>query len=78
LSTSGSSVPQHKAELVKKVEEEIRKKIAIGSKMSRAKLEEYLVFRFSDLQAANFAIFNLVKREEIELRDGTKIVVRLR
>ena len=78
LSTSGSNVPQHKAELVKKVEEEIRKKLAIGSKMSRAKLEEYLVFRFSDLQAANFAIFNLVKRDEIELRDGTKIVVRLR
>ena len=78
LSASGVSVPREMADLVIKIEEAIRRKVAIGTKIQKAKLEQELLTIFSDHRSVEMAMVNMIKRDEFQQRDGWRLLIRMR
>ncbi|CAG9335014.1 unnamed protein product [Blepharisma stoltei] len=78
LSAAGISVPREMAELVMKIEEATRRRVAIGTKITKARLEQELLTMFTDYRAVEMALVNMIKREEFQQRDGWKMLQRTR
>lgn len=78
LSASGVSVPREMAEMVIKIEETIRRKVAIGTKIAKAKLEQELLTIFADHRSIEMALVNMIKRDEFQQRDGWRLLIRMR
>jgi DNA replication licensing factor MCM5 len=78
LSASGVSVPREMAELVQKIEEAIRRKVAIGTKIQKSRLEQELLTIFSDYRSVEMALVNMIKRDEFQQRDGWRLLIRMR
>lgn len=71
-----SKPPEELINLIKKIEETIKRRFPIGSKISAPKLNEDLNALFSNSRAINFAISNLCKCDEFKLSDSQKILTR--
>lgn len=78
LSGSGVTIPREMAELVIKIEEAIRRKVAIGTKIQKVRLEQELLTMFSDYRSVEMAMVNMIKRDEFQQRDGWRLLVRMR
>lgn len=78
LSASGVSVPREMAEVVIKIEETIRRKVSIGTKIAKAKLEQELLTIFADHRSIEMALVNMIKRDEFQQRDGWRLLIRMR
>jgi DNA replication licensing factor MCM5 len=78
LSASGVSVPREMAEQIVKIEEVVRRKVSIGTKISKAKLEQELLTIFADHRAIEMALVNMIKRDEFQQRDGWRLLIRMR
>lgn len=78
LSSGGVSVPREIADLVMKIEEATRRRVAIGTKVTKARLEQELLTMFSDSRAVEMALVNMIKREEFQQRDGWRMLIRVR
>ena len=78
LSGSGVTIPREMAELVIKIEEAIRRKVAIGTKIQKARLEQELLTMFSDYRSVEMAMVNMIKRDEFQQRDGWRLLIRMR
>ena len=66
------------AELVIKIEETIRRKVVIGTKIAKAKLEQELLTIFGDHRSIEMALVNMIKRDEFQQRDGWRLLIRMR
>jgi hypothetical protein len=64
--------------LVRKVEEAIKRRVAIGTKISYPKLHEEMMSRFDNPRAIDHAILSMVKRDEFAHKEARKILERKR
>ena len=78
LSASGVSIPRDMVELVIKIEDTIRRKVAIGTKIQKVRLEQELLTMYSDYRSVEMALVNMIKKEEFQQRDGWRLLVRMR
>jgi len=62
--------------MVLKVEESIKKRIAINSKVDFTKLKEEMISRFVNERAVDYAIFNLIRSEILQQIEGKRVLVR--
>jgi len=69
-------MPQEIAGLVLKIEEAIRRRVAIGNKINHAKLLEEMVARYMNQRAVEWAIVNMVKSDEFQHIEGKKVLLR--
>ena len=72
----GLSVPSEISSLVLKIEEAIKRRETIGSKVNYDKLVEELTGRFSNLRAVELGIMSLIKNDEFQQIEGKKILIR--
>ena len=63
---------------MQKVEDAIKRRVAIGTKISYPKLTQELLNRFDNQRAIDFAIMAMVKRDELVHHDARKILERKR
>jgi len=73
---SGAEIPQEISGLVVKIEEAIKRRVAIGNKISHAKLIEEMIARFMNQRAVEWAIVNMVKSEEFIHIEGRRALLR--
>ncbi|OMJ78672.1 hypothetical protein SteCoe_21479 [Stentor coeruleus] len=78
LSASGVTIPKEMVDLVMKIEEAARRKVAIGTKIQKSRLESELTTMFSDSRSVQMALVNMIKRDEFQQRDGWRLLVRMR
>jgi len=79
-STGGSSkeTPADLVNLVSKIEDAIKRRVAIGTRISYPKLQSELLSRFDNTRAIDYAIMAMVKRDELLHHDARKILERKR
>ena len=78
MSTSGITVPEEMASLVMSIEEAIRRRISIGTRIARNRLHGELLGRYANIRAVDFALFNMIKREEFSYKDGRRLMERVK
>jgi DNA replication licensing factor MCM5 len=66
------------APVVLKVEEAIRRRLAIGSKVGYQKLVEELILRFNSERPIEHAIITMIKRDELKYLEARKIIQRMK
>jgi len=64
--------------LTTRIEDAIRRRVAIGTKIAYPKLLQELLGRFDNERAISFAIMAMVRRAEFKHEEARKILVRLR
>jgi DNA replication licensing factor MCM5 len=64
--------------LIRKVEEAIKRRVAIGTKISYPKLQQEMMQRFENAKAIDHAIISMIKRDEFIHMEGRKILARKR
>lgn len=69
-------MPSEISGLVLKIEEAIKRRVTIGSKINYDKLVEELTGRFSNLRAVELGIMSLIKNDEFQQIEGKKILIR--
>jgi DNA replication licensing factor MCM5 len=72
----GYEITPDMAPTVIKIEEAVRRRLAIGSKVGYEKLSEELIVRFSSQRAIEIAIINMIKRDELVHHEARKILQR--
>eukprot|EP01017_Pseudomicrothorax_dubius_P024576 TRINITY_DN2610_c0_g2_i2.p1 TRINITY_DN2610_c0_g2~~TRINITY_DN2610_c0_g2_i2.p1 ORF type:complete len:504 (+),score=160.75 TRINITY_DN2610_c0_g2_i2:332-1843(+) len=72
----GINVPVDMAGVVLKIEESIKKRLPIGSKIAHTKLQEELNARFQNPRAIEVAIVNMIRREELQHFEGKRVLMR--
>ena len=76
MSTSGVTVPEEIAQLIMSIEDAIRRRISIGTRIARNRLHGELLGRFANIRAVDFALHNMIKRDEFVYRDGRRLLER--
>lgn len=64
------------AGLCLKIEDSIKRRVAIGSKINYDKLVEELTVRFLNLKAVELSLMNLIRNEEFQQIEGKKLLIR--
>ena len=64
--------------LIRKVEEAIKRRVAIGTKISYPKLHQEMMQRFENSKAIDHAIISMIKRDEFQHQEARKILARKR
>ena len=77
-SSSAKETPAELKGLVQKIEDAIKRRVAIGTKIAYPKLTQELLNRFDNQRAIDFAIMAMVKRDEMVHHDARKILERKR
>ena len=62
--------------MVLKIEDSIRRRVAIGSKINYDKLVEELSNRFNNIKAVELSVVNLIKNDEFQQIEGKKVLLR--
>jgi hypothetical protein len=75
-SNDARDTPAELQDLCGKIEEAIKRRVAIGSKISYAKLQQELMMRFENDRAINYAIIAMVKKGEFQHQESRKILCR--
>lgn len=78
LSMNTQDTPVELQNMVGKVEEAIKRRVAIGTRIGYPKLQEELLNRFNNQRAVEFAIISMVKRDELVHHEARKILERRR
>ena len=73
---NAQEAPQELLGLVRKVEEAIRRRVAIGTKISYPKLQQEMMMRFENQRAIDYAIVKMVKTGEFQHQESRKILFR--
>lgn len=78
MQNSAKETPEELRTLVQRVEDAIKRRVAIGNRIAYPKLIQELTGRFDNERAINFAIMAMVKRGEFNHLESRKILVRQR
>jgi MoxR-like ATPase len=76
--TSTQDTPDELKNLTRKIEEAIKRRVAIGTRIGYPKLQEELLNRFDNARAIDFAIISMVRRDEFVHHEARKILERKR
>jgi len=72
----GLNIPSEISSLVLKIEDSIKRRVAIGSKINYDKLVEELCMRFNNIKAVELSVVNLIKNDEFQQIEGKKVLLR--
>jgi len=72
----GVEIPPELAPVIIRIEESIRKRVAIGNRVGHARLCEEMTERYQDSKAVELAILNMIKSDELQQQEGRKVIVR--
>lgn len=75
---SSFNLPEELKEDVKKVQDIIRRKFAIGSRLSYAKLQEELLKIFQNQRSVEYGIHAMMKNQEIKSYDSRRLLQRVK
>jgi len=78
MSMNSQDTPVELQTLVRRVEDAIKRRVAIGTRIGYPKLQEELLNRFDNARAIDFAILSMVKRDELVHHEARKILERKR
>ena len=78
MTSSSKDTPVELQGMVRKIEEAIKRRVAIGTRISYPKLQGELMMRFDNQRAIDYAIISMVKRDEFNHHEGRKILERKR
>jgi len=73
---SATETPRELTDLVTKIEEAIKRRVAINTKISYPKLQQELMMRFENQRAIDHAIIAMIKKGEFEHQESRKILYR--
>lgn len=76
--SSSFNVPEEMKDDIKKVQEVIRRKFAIGSKLSYSKLQEELFKIFNNQRSVEYGIYGMIKNQEIKNFENRRILQRIK
>lgn len=65
-SVDNHSTPNELADLCGKIEEAIKRRVAIGTNISHAKLQQEMMMRFENEKAIQYAIISMIKKGEFK------------
>ena len=68
--------PAELTDVCGKIEEAIKRRLAIGTKISYPKLQQEMMMRFENERAISHAILAMVKKGELEHQESRKILMR--
>ena len=68
--------PEELKTLTTRIEEAIKRRVAIGTRIAYPKLQQEMLGRFDNERAITFAIMAMVKRGEFKHSEARKILVR--
>ena len=71
-------VPGEMKNLVQKIEEAIKRRVAIGSRIQYPKLQQEMSARFDNARAIDLAILSMVRRDDFVHHEQRKILERKR
>ena len=72
----GLDLPQELKNIVSQIEESIKRRVSIGSRINYQRLIEELVSRFNNQRAVEFAIDQLVRQEDLQFIENRRMVYR--
>lgn len=75
---AAKQVPGELQNLVVKIEEAIKRRVAIGTRIAYPKLQQEMLNRFDNARAIDLAIIGMVKRDDFTHHDARKILERKR
>jgi DNA replication licensing factor MCM5 len=78
MSMGAKDTPPELQGKVKQIEDAIKRRVAIGTRIGYPKLHEELLNRFDNARAIDFAILSMVKRDELVHHEARKILERKR
>jgi DNA replication licensing factor MCM5 len=73
---SAGDSPQELAPMIRKIEEAIKRRVAIGTKISYPKLQQEMMMRFDNQRAIDWAIIAMVKGGDFQHQESRKILYR--
>ena len=76
--SSAKDTPDELRNIVQKIEDAIKRRVAIGTRISYPKLQSELINRFDNARAIDFAIMAMVRRDELIHHDARKVLERKR
>jgi len=76
--SSASDTPDELVHLTTRIEEAIKRRLAIGNKIAYPKLLEEMLNRFDNERAITFAIMAMIRKTELKHEEARKILVRQR
>eukprot|EP00347_Sterkiella_histriomuscorum_P023378 403334862 len=68
--------PQELQPMIRKIEDAIKRRVAIGTKISYPKLHQEMMSKFENAKAIDYAIISMIKRDEFQHQEGRKILAR--
>lgn len=78
MSNATRDTPAELTGMVRKIEEAIKRRVAIGTRIAYPKLQQEMMNRFDNERAISYAILNMVKRDEFAHLEARKILERKR
>ena len=76
MTNQTKETPDELKTLVTRIEEAIKRRVAIGTRIAYPKLQQELLGRFDNERAITYAIMAMVKRAEFQHVEARKILVR--
>ena len=76
MSSSTQNTPGELGQMVERIEDAIRRRVAIGTKIAFPVLQRELMNRFDNERAIAFAIMGMVKKDHFTHHEGRKILER--
>ena len=76
--SSNYNLPEELKEDVKRVQDVIRRKFAIGSKLSYSKLQDELMKLFNNQRSVEYGIYGMIKNQEIKNFESRRILQRIK
>ena len=74
--SSAQDSPQELVPMIRKIEEAIKRRVAIGTKISYPKLQQEMMLRFDNQRAIDYAIIAMVKSGDFQHQESRKILYR--
>jgi DNA replication licensing factor MCM5 len=75
---AGKQIPAEMTGLVQKIEEAVKRRVAIGTRIAYPKLQQEMLSRYDNQRAIDLAIMSLVKRDDLVYHEGRKVLERKR
>jgi len=72
----GLEIPQEMVQIVQKVEDSIKRRVAIGNKINHVKLVQEMSEKYMDSKAVELAIINMIRRDEFQHIEGKRALLR--
>jgi DNA replication licensing factor MCM5 len=78
MANKNFETPVELVPIIRKIEDAIKRRVAIGTKISYPKLHQEMMQRFENAKAIDYALISMIKREEFTHFEGRKILARKR